>query len=153
WIAGKDGGKVESVDPDTMTVKTGFGTEKGAVINIIPPQTAGRIAIDAGLAEASGWCAVDPGSFASRKAQNVYVLGDASIAGAMPISGTSANSQAKVVAAHIVSSLRGTEAPASLFHNTCYSLVTPDYGISVSDTYRPGPQGIVNVPNSGGVSP
>src|SRR5690606_39219697 len=83
----------------------------------------------------------------------VYVLGDASIAGAMPKSGTSANSQAKVVAAHIVSSLRGTEAPASLFHNTCYSLVTPDYGISVSDTYRPGPQGIVNVPNSGGVSP
>jgi sulfide dehydrogenase [flavocytochrome c] flavoprotein subunit len=153
WIAGKDGGKVESVDPKEMTVTTGFGKEKGAVINIIPPQTAGRIALDAGLAEQNGWCAIDPASFASRKAQNVYVLGDASIAGAMPKSGTAANSQAKVVAAHIVSSLRGAAAPAAVYHNTCYSLVTPDYGISVTGTYRPGPQGVAEVPNSGGVSP
>ena len=153
WIAGKDGGKVESVDPKDMTVTAGFGKEKGAVINVIPPQTAGRIALDAGLAEANGWCAVDPASFASRKAQNVYVLGDASIAGAMPKSGTAANSQAKVVAANIVTSLRGAAAPAAVYHNTCYSLVTPDYGISVSDTYRPGPQGVAVVPNSGGVSP
>lgn len=153
WVAGKDGGKIESVDPQGMTVTAGFGKEKGAVINIIPPQTAGRIAIDAGLAEANGWCAVDPASFASRKAQNVYVLGDASIAGAMPKSGTAANSQAKVVAASIVSSLRGTAAPAAVYHNTCYSLVTPDYGISVTDTYRPGPNGVAAVPNAGGVSP
>lgn len=153
WIAGKDGGKVESVDPKTMTVKTGFGTEKGAVINVIPPQTAGKIALEAGLAESNGWCAVNPNSFASTKAQNVYVLGDASIAGTMPKSGTAANSQAKVVAANVVSSLRGTAAPAAVYHNTCYSLVTPDYGISVSDTYRPGPQGVAVVPNSGGVSP
>lgn len=153
WIAGKDGGKVESVDPKTMMVKTGFGAEKGAVINIIPPQTAGRIAIDAGLAESSGWCAVDPASFASRKAQHVYVLGDASIAGAMPKSGTAANSQAKVVAANVVASLRGLTAPAAVFHNTCYSLVAPDYGISVTGTYRPGPNGVAEVPNAGGVSP
>jgi sulfide dehydrogenase [flavocytochrome c] flavoprotein subunit len=83
----------------------------------------------------------------------VYVLGDASIAGAMPKSGTAANSQAKVVAASIVSSLRGARAPAAVFHNTCYSLVAPDYGISVTGTYRPGPQGVAEVPNSGGVSP
>lgn len=153
WVAGKDGGKVESVDPKGMTITAGFGKEKGAVINVIPPQTAGKIALDAGLAESNGWCAVDPASFASRKAQNVYVLGDASIAGTMPKSGTAANSQAKVVAANIVSSLRGTTPPATVFHNTCYSLVTPDYGISVSDTYRPGPQGVAAVPNSGGVSP
>lgn len=153
WVAGKDGGKVESVDAKDMTVTTGFGKEKGAVINVIPPQTAGRIALDAGLAESNGWCAVDPNSFASRKAQNVYVLGDASIAGAMPKSGTAANSQAKVVAANIVAGLRGGTAPAAVYHNTCYSLVTPDYGISVTDTFRPGPQGVAAVPNAGGVSP
>lgn len=153
WVAGKDGGKVESVDAKAMTVTTGFGKEKGAVINVIPPQTAGKIALDTGLAESNGWCAVDPNSFASRKAQNVYVLGDASIAGAMPKSGTAANSQAKVVAANIVAGLRGTAAPAAVYHNTCYSLVTPDYGISVTDTYRPGPQGLAPMPNSGGVSP
>lgn len=153
WLAGKDGGKIESVDPKAMTVTAGFGKEKGAVINIIPPQSAGKIALDAGLAEANGWCAVDPNSFASRKAQNVYVLGDASIAGAMPKSGTSANSQAKTVAANVVANLRGTAAPPAVFHNTCYSLVTPDYGISVTATYRPGPQAVAEVPNSGGVSP
>jgi len=153
WLAGKDGGKVESIDVGNMTVKAGFGNEKGAVINLIPPQTAGKIALDAGLAEANGWCAVDPTNFASRKAANVYVLGDASIAGAMPKSGTSANSQAKVVAASIVASLRGQAAPPAVFHNTCYSLVTPDYGISVTDTFRPGPQGVAVVPNAGGVSP
>jgi sulfide dehydrogenase [flavocytochrome c] flavoprotein subunit len=153
WVAGKDGGKVESVDPKGMTVTAGFGREKAAVVNVIPPQTAGKIAIDAGLAEANGWCAVDPASFASRKAANVYVLGDASVAGAMPKSGTAANSQAKVVATNVVAGLRGTAAPAAVFHNTCYSLVTPDYGISVTGTYRPGPQGVAEVPNSGGVSP
>ncbi|WP_341910826.1 NAD(P)/FAD-dependent oxidoreductase [Ferrovibrio terrae] len=153
WVAGKDGGKVESVDPKSMTVTAGFGKEKGAVVNIIPPQTAGKIALDAGLAESNGWCAVDPASFASRKAANVYVLGDASIAGAMPKSGTAANSQAKVVAAQVAAGLRGVTAPAAVFHNTCYSLVTPDYGISVTGTYRPGPQGVAEVPSSGGVSP
>lgn len=153
WIAGRDGGKVESVDPKDMTVTAGFGKEKGDVINVIPPQTAGRIALDAGLAESNGWCAIDPASFASRKAANVYVLGDASIAGTMPKSATAANSQAKMVAAHIAAGLRGTAAPAAVYHNTCYSLVTPDYGISVTGTYRPGPQGVTEVPNSGGLSP
>ncbi len=152
WLAGKDGGKVEEIDVANMTLKAGFGNEKGAVINLIPPQSAGKIAIDAGLAEANGWCAVDPKNFASRKAQDVYVLGDASIAGAMPKSGSAANSQAKVVAASIVASLRGQAAPPAVYHNTCYSLVTPDYGISVTGTYRPG-ETVAEMPNSGGVSP
>ncbi len=49
WVAGKDGGKVESVDPATMTVKCGFGNQKGDVVNLIPPQRAGAIAQSAGL--------------------------------------------------------------------------------------------------------
>lgn len=152
WVAGKDGGKVEEVDVANLTIKAGFGTEKANVLNLIPPQTAGKIAIDAGLAESNGWCAVDPKSFASRKAADVHVLGDASIAGAMPKSGSAANSQAKVVAANIVASLRGQAAPPAVYHNTCYSLVSPDYGISVTGTYRPG-ETVAEVPNSGGVSP
>lgn len=153
WLAGKDGGKVESIDVANLSVRAGFGVEKAAVINLIPPQTAGKIALDAGLAEANGWCAVDPATFASRKAADVYVVGDASIAGAMPKSGSAANSQAKVVAAHIAASLRSAAPPAAVFHNTCYSLVAPDYGISVTGTYRPAAAGVAEVPNSGGVSP
>ncbi|HZX84583.1 MAG TPA: FAD/NAD(P)-binding oxidoreductase, partial [Reyranella sp.] len=73
WVAGKDGGKVESVDPATMTVKCGFGNQKGDVVNLIPPQRAGAIAQSAGLSGDNGWCPVDPMTFASTKAANVHV--------------------------------------------------------------------------------
>jgi sulfide dehydrogenase [flavocytochrome c] flavoprotein subunit len=81
------------------------------------------------------------------------VIGDASIAGAMPKSGFAANSQGKVAALAIVNALNGREPAAPTFVNTCYSLIAPDYGISVADVYRVTPQGIAAAPNAGGVSP
>lgn len=153
WVAGKDGGKVESVDPAAMTVKCGFGNQKGDVVNLIPPQRAGAIARAAGLAGDNGWCPVDPMTFASTKAENVHVIGDASIAGAMPKSGSSANAQGKVAAGAIVASLAGKPAPAPALNNICYSLVTPDYAISVTDVYQvTKDKGITTTPNAGGVS-
>jgi len=83
----------------------------------------------------------------------VHVIGDASIAGGMPKSGFAANSQGKVVALAIVNALNGRPMAAPTYVNTCYSLISPDYGISVADVYRVTPQGIVPAPNSGGVSP
>jgi sulfide dehydrogenase [flavocytochrome c] flavoprotein subunit len=153
WVAGKDGGKVESVDPAAMTVKSGFGVQKGDVVNIIPPQRAGAIARAAGLVADNGWCPVDPMTFASIKAPNVYVVGDASIAGAMPKSGSSANAQAKVAVGAVLASLAGKPAPAPALNNICYSLVTPDYGISVTDVYQvTKDKGIAPTPNAGGLS-
>ncbi|MBL8673248.1 MAG: FAD-dependent oxidoreductase [Rhodospirillales bacterium] len=153
WIAGKDGGKVESVDPAGMSVKSGFGAEKGAVVNVIPPQRAGRIAQIAGLTDEKGWCPVDPSTFASRKAENVHVIGDACIAGAMPKSGSSANAHGKAAAAAIAASLARKPAQPPALFNICYSLVKPDYGISVTNVYMAtADKGIVAVPNSGGVS-
>jgi sulfide dehydrogenase [flavocytochrome c] flavoprotein chain len=153
WVAGKDGGKVESVDPAAMTVKCGFGSQKGDVVNVIPPQRAGAIAQAAGLTADNGWCPVDPMTFASTKAANVHVVGDASIAGAMPKSGSSANAQAKAAAAAILASLAGKQAAPPALMNICYSLVTPDYGISVTDVYQISKdKGIVPTPNAGGLS-
>jgi len=153
WIAAKDGGKVEKVDAQAKTVTSGFGTEKGDVINVIPPQRAGAIAVAAGLTAENGWCPVDPMTFASTKAQNVHVVGDSSVAGAMPKSGSSANAQAKVAAAAIIASLDGKPASAPALFNICYSLVHPNYGISVADVYQATPdKGIVPTPNAGGVS-
>jgi sulfide dehydrogenase [flavocytochrome c] flavoprotein subunit len=153
WVAGKDGGKVESVDPASMTLKCGFGNQKGDVVNLIPPQRAGAIAQAAGLTADNGWCPVDPMTFASAKAANVYVVGDASIAGAMPKSGSSANAQAKAAAAAILASLAGKQATPPALLNICYSLVTPDYGISVTDVYQvTKDKGIVPTPNAGGLS-
>jgi sulfide dehydrogenase [flavocytochrome c] flavoprotein subunit len=68
--------------------------------------------------------------------KDIYVIGDACIAGKMPKSGFAANSQGKVCAAAIVTSLRGTDMPDPSYVNTCYSLVAPDYGISVAAVYR-----------------
>ena len=100
----------------------------------------------------AGQFPVDPLTFASTRVPEIYVIGDAAIAGAMPKSGSSANAQGKVAAAAIIASLanKASEAPALL--NICYSLVNPEYGISVTDVYRATPQGITPTPNSGGVS-
>jgi sulfide dehydrogenase [flavocytochrome c] flavoprotein subunit len=82
------------------------------------------------------------------------VIGDASVAGKMPKSGFAANSQGKVCAAAIVSALHGTTMPEPSYVNTCYSLVAPDYGISVAAVYRYSKdKGIYKVEGSGGVSP
>ena len=37
--------------------------------------------------------------------------------------------------------------------NTCYSLVAPDYGISVAGVYAPVNGQLADVPGAGGVSP
>lgn len=137
WIKGTDGGNPIRVDPGTMTVESEFGeTYKGDVINLIPHQQAGSIAFRAGLVADFGWCYVDQGTFESTNHKDVFVIGDSCVAGAMPKSGHSAASQAKVVASVIVSRSAGDEPPAPTYANTCYSLINPDYGISVAAVYR-----------------
>jgi sulfide dehydrogenase [flavocytochrome c] flavoprotein subunit len=151
WLPGKAGGKVVSVDAKTMSVKTEFGDHKGAVINVIPPQMAGEIARAAGFAGPTGWCPVEFDTFQSKMNPDVYVIGDASVAGQMPKSGFSANSQGKAAAIAIVSALNGKKPPSPAFANTCYSLIAPKYGISVANVFRVTAQGLVSV--EGGVSP
>lgn len=136
WVAGADtGGGVKSVNTNDMTVSTDFDDHKVAVANIIPPQKAAQIAQDAGLTDDSGWCPVDLGTFESAKHKDIHVIGDASIAKGMPKSGYAASTQAKVCAASIVSLLNGKEPGAASYANACYSLIAPDYGISVVAVY------------------
>lgn len=154
WIGEANGGAIDSVDVNAMTVNPAFREpQRGDVINLIPPQKAGAIAETAGLTDASGWCPVDQGTFESTLQKHVHVIGDASIAAPMPKSGFAASSQGKVCATAIVASLSGRDMPAPSYVNTCYSLVGPDYGISVAAVYRLGDDGIAAVPGAGGVSP
>jgi NADPH-dependent 2,4-dienoyl-CoA reductase/sulfur reductase-like enzyme len=153
WVPLSGGGKVTSVEPATRTVVTEFGRHKGDVVNIIPPQRAGRIAEAAGAADKTGWCPIDPVTFESRLQPNIHVVGDAGIMGAMPKSAFSANAQAKVCAAAITALLRGDKPAEPKLINTCYSLVTPDYGISVAGVYRPASGQLTDVEGAGGVSP
>lgn len=146
------GGKTTEVDAKTMTVITEFGRHKGDVVNVIPPQRAGAIAHAAGAADRSGWCPIDLVTFESRLQPNIHVIGDASIAGAMPKSAFSANAQAKACAQAIALLTSGQAAREPKLINTCYSLVAPDYGISVAGIYQPGKGILADVPGAGGVS-
>lgn len=129
---------VVRVDPKTGEVVTKSGeTFKAAVANIIPDQTAGKIALDAGLAE-GGWCPILPETFRSAKMENVYVVGDATVAADMPKSAFSANSQARAVAGHILADLTGAERPAAAYRNTCWSMLAPDDSVKIGADYAPG---------------
>ena len=153
WVPLSKGGNVTSVDAATLELVTDFGRHKAAVANVIPPQKAGRIAEVAGVADRTGWCPIDPVTFESKLQAGIHVIGDAAIAGAMPKSAFAANSQAKTCAAAVARLLTGAVPSTPKLINTCYSLVAPDYGISVAGVYQPSGGQLAEVPGSGGVSP
>lgn len=138
WLGPKVHDGLKSVDPKTGTVVTGFETyTNAALVNVIPAQMAGAIARDAQLTNASGFCPIRPESMQSAIDPNIYVLGDASIAGDMPKSAFSANSQAKVAAMMIRNELIGARAFPARYTNTCWSLIETDDAIKVGGTYEP----------------
>jgi sulfide dehydrogenase [flavocytochrome c] flavoprotein subunit len=153
WVPGKDGGKVSKVDVSTMTVHAEMGNVKADVINAIPAQKAGAIAFKMGLTNDSGFCPVNLLTFESTQKKDVHVIGDASIAGAMPKSGHAASSQGKTCAAAIVNILAGKDVLQPTHVNTCYSLVSDKYGISVAGVYMFSDSKIVEIKGAGGVSP
>jgi len=153
WVSLSNGGKVTSVDAKTRTLVSDFATYKADVANVIPPQRAGRIAELAGVADRTGWCPVDPVSFESRLQPNIHVVGDAAIAGAMPKSAFAANAQAKVCADAITALLHGDTPSQPKLINNCYSLVAPDYGISIAGVYHPVNGQLADVEGAGGASP
>ena len=153
WVSLSNGGKVTRVDPATRTLVTDFATYKADVANVIPPQRAGNIAETAGVADQTGWCPIDPITFESRLQANIHVIGDAAIAGAMPKSAFAANAEAKVCAAAVAALLRGEAPSAPKLINNCYSLVAPDYGISIAGVYHPVNGQLADVEGAGGASP
>jgi sulfide dehydrogenase [flavocytochrome c] flavoprotein subunit len=153
WVSGAEGGKLESLDAGAMTVNAEVESFQGDVINLIPPQKAGKVAIDSGLADDSGWCPVDLMTFESTLVPGVHVIGDASIAKGMPKSGYAANSQGKVVAAAVVAMLKGEQPGTPSYVNTCYSIAGKDHGFSVAAVYKlaEDKSKIINV--AGGLTP
>jgi NADPH-dependent 2,4-dienoyl-CoA reductase/sulfur reductase-like enzyme len=138
WIGPKVHDGLKSVDPATNTVVTGFETYKNAaLVNVIPAQMAGAIARDAGLANASGFCAIDPANMKSTVDPNIFVLGDACIAGDMPKSAFSANSQAKVAAMIVRGELASARTFPARYTNTCWSLIETDDCVKVGGAYEP----------------
>jgi len=65
------------------------------------------------------------------------VLGDAAVAGDMPKSAFSADSQAAVVAARIRHELLDAPATEARYRNKCWSLIAEADSVFVGGTYRP----------------
>jgi sulfide dehydrogenase [flavocytochrome c] flavoprotein subunit len=131
-----DGGTTRGIDARSLTVHTVGGPVQADVLNVIPPMRAGKLAFEMGLVNETGWCPVERRTFASSVHKDVYVIGDASIADAMPKSGFSANTQAKVTAQAIVDTLAGRAPAEPVWGNTCYALAGSDYGLFVADVFR-----------------
>jgi sulfide dehydrogenase [flavocytochrome c] flavoprotein subunit len=128
---------VASVDPKTKEIVTKAGKKvKADVANIIPQQRAGEIAHKAGAAKGD-WCPIDPENFSAKEVKDIYVLGDSAIAVEMPKSAFSANSQAKVVVADILTALANKEKFPARYRNTCWSLLAPDDDIKIGANYAP----------------
>jgi len=128
---------VMGVDVATKTVSTEFDKIKADVLNIIPPQRAGKIAQLASLTEKDyPWCDVNFLTYESKLTQNVHVLGD-SVAAGLPKSAHMATNQAKVCANAIVQIMMGFAPDAApVFANTCYSYVTDKSAMHVANVYR-----------------
>ncbi|MGJ9417978.1 FCSD flavin-binding domain-containing protein [Massilia sp. CMS3.1] len=134
------GSELQGVEVASKTVKTPFDTVKSHVLNIIPPQRAGRIAQDCGLANVERrWCEVDFVSYASKVLPRVHVIGDAIDSG-LPKSAHMANAQAKICARAVVDLMLG-QAPDPLpaFANTCYSFIDDKQAMRISTLYRYDP--------------
>jgi NADPH-dependent 2,4-dienoyl-CoA reductase/sulfur reductase-like enzyme len=131
------GGRVTAVDANSRTLITDFGNYTADVANIIPPQQAGRIAALAGTVDQTGWCPIDPISFASKLVPDLHVIGDSCFGGVMPKSASAANAQAKACASAVVQLIAGEPPAIPRLTSTCYSTVAPDYAFSLTGIYQP----------------
>jgi NADPH-dependent 2,4-dienoyl-CoA reductase/sulfur reductase-like enzyme len=141
WLDPETHGGIKNINVDTMEFETDIETFKADAASVVPAQRAGAIAMNAGVNKGD-WCPIVATSMQSQADENIYVLGDASIAKSMPKSGFSANSQAKVAANHIRGSLTGSKIFPARYSNTCWSLVSTNDGIKVGASYKGGAEKI-----------
>ncbi|HZQ63093.1 MAG TPA: NAD(P)/FAD-dependent oxidoreductase [Casimicrobiaceae bacterium] len=146
------------VDVATRTAKFELDDPvKADVLNVIPPQSAGAIARNAGVITANDrWCEVDFLTMESIKVKGIHVLGDSiQIAPNMPKSGHMANQQAKVCAAAVLALLSGQAVdPAPVMNNTCYSFITDRDAAHVASVhqYDAAAKTMMPVQGAGGLS-
>jgi NADPH-dependent 2,4-dienoyl-CoA reductase/sulfur reductase-like enzyme len=129
--------RVVGVDAGTREVRTEFERIRYDVVNVIPPQRAGAIAVQAGLVGGDKrWCEVNHVTYESVNQPGIHVIGDATIGLPVPKSGNIANAMGKIAAASVVSLINGKQPPTLAPGNTCYSWVSDREAIAVVNAYR-----------------
>jgi sulfide dehydrogenase [flavocytochrome c] flavoprotein chain len=129
--------EIVKLDVKSKTITTDFESVKADVLNVIPPQLAGKPAQMAELNNIDQrWCEVNFLNYESAVTPYVHVIGD-SVSAGLPKSAHMATSQAKVCAAAIVQMMNGQiPDPNPVFANTCYSYVNDTQAIHVANVYR-----------------
>jgi sulfide dehydrogenase [flavocytochrome c] flavoprotein subunit len=130
--------KVVKVDAAARTVSTELGdTVQYDVLNLIPPQRAAAIAVQADLVGGDKrWCEVDHVTYESVKAKNIHIIGDSTIGIPVPKSGTVANAMGKIAANAVVSLVNGRPVTTMPPINVCYSWVNDREAMAVVNAYR-----------------
>jgi NADPH-dependent 2,4-dienoyl-CoA reductase/sulfur reductase-like enzyme len=155
WIEYLPSNQLIDVNVNTLSVESVFDVVKADVLNVIPPQKAGKVAALAGVINVDHrWCEVNFRTYESTKVDKVHVIGDA-VASTMPKSGHVANGQAKVCAAAVIALMKDqmvVESP--VIGNTCYSFVDGERVGHVAAVFRydEASQQMKPMPG-GGVSP
>ena len=128
---------ITELDVKTKTVKTEFEIIQANVLNIIPPQRAGKPAQLAKVDNVENrWCDVSFLTYESTTVPNVHVIGDA-IDSNLPKSAHMATNQARICASAIVEIMANRSPdPSPVFANTCYSFINDKEAIHVATVYR-----------------
>lgn len=149
--------EIADVDVRGKVLKLQFDNVKADVLNVVPMQRAGDIAVKTGLITANNrWCGVDWTTCESTAVKGVHVLGDSTMSAArMPKSGSMANQHAKVAAAAVVALLKGQSVNTdTMMMNTCYSFVSGNSAMHVASVHRynSAQKTISPVKGAGGIS-
>ncbi len=146
------------VDASNNFIELDYEKVRAGVLNVVPPQQAGKIAAGSGLLGAwQKWVSVSFQTFESSTVPGIYVLGDANLsAPGMPKSGFMANNHAKVAADAVIASLTGRAInDEPVIANTCYSFVSDTDVVHVASVHRYDKEKktMVAVAGAGGLSP
>ncbi|PKO91869.1 MAG: flavocytochrome C [Betaproteobacteria bacterium HGW-Betaproteobacteria-1] len=142
---------IVDLDVTEKRVTTEFEQVRADVLNVIPPQRAGKVAQMLGVVNVDQrWCEVDFRTYESAVLPDVHIVGDAVSAG-LPKSAHMATSQARVCASAIVAAFSGIDPdPLPVFANTCYSFVSDNMAMHVAHVYRYDPVKRIMLPADGG---
>ena len=135
WLPVDEIGRLERVDPNRRTIETEFSNFKADLLNVIPPQRAGKLARDAGLTDQSGWCPVNASNFKSTQADDIHIIGDATALTPLPKSAFSAYSCANACALDLMQDLLDVSIAEGPILNHCYSSLDDSKAISISGVY------------------
>jgi sulfide dehydrogenase [flavocytochrome c] flavoprotein chain len=121
------GVSIASVEANTRQISTSIGSLKFGVLNLIPPQKAGKLIFHSGLGLANfntNWAGVNLQSYESTAVPYIHVIGD-SMGSTQPKAGHIGNQEAKVCADAIIRLQNGLQPYSQPVTNSaCYTPIT-----------------------------